>query len=138
MNFEQDLSSADSYLDGRVVLSLVLLREWSRIEEGSVATVRGCAFVLEQLKRLSTASAEHEELVRRNHLQLSDVSHVFVTCAPVTWCAIPPSRVCTGASGVLPAAVDGKGENGGGVRPSARRKVSATHTQSRTDANPLC
>ena len=84
MNFERDLSSADSYLDGRVVLSLVLLREWSRMEEGSVATVRGCAFVLEQLKRLSTASAEHEELEWRDQLQLSEVSCVFVTRASVT------------------------------------------------------
>ena len=58
MNFERDLRSADSFLSGRVVMSLVLLREWSRMEEGTMAAMKGCAVVLEQLKRLSIANAQ--------------------------------------------------------------------------------
>lgn len=83
MNFERHLKHAESYLDGRVVLSLVLLREWSRMEEGSVSAVRGCAFVLEQLKQLSTAIAE-PELDRGDQLQLEEVSRVSATRAAVT------------------------------------------------------
>ena len=82
MNFERDLKSADSFLEGRVVLSLVLLREWSRIEAGSVAAVKGCAFVLEQLKRLSSATAG-PELECSDDLRVKEVSIVFIMCAAV-------------------------------------------------------
>lgn len=77
MNFERDLRSADSFLGGRVALSLVLLREWSRMEEGSVAAVKGCAVVLEQLKRLSIATTQSN----RDGVQ-EEVSGVLVGCAP--------------------------------------------------------